>query len=216
MDIIATYKKMVMSLIPDNLEKQLSSEKGEIGEGMKYYLLAALVVDITLLISVGLQLALSGAGGAFEGADTAAIAGSSMIWILALLVIIPILLIILPFITTGLGFILCKILGGTGTFANQFYQFAIVASGLMVINSIVGLVPCLGGLIAFALSIYYIYPTFLIYRSVHKLSNVRAGFVAIFPWILLVLLVILLFVLFASAMAALLGSLSSVSGSSPY
>jgi hypothetical protein len=219
MDLIGLYKKMILSLVPENLKKQLSSEKGEIGEGIKYYLLAALVVDIIFLISMGLQIALSGAGTALEGGygDATGFLGLSVVLIVGILILIPVMMVVGSLITTGLGYILCRILGGTGTYANQFYHFAVVGGGLAVVNSIVGLVPCIGSLITLALSLYYIYPTFLIYRSVHKLSNTRAGFVALFPLILAIILLVVAVVLFASAMTALLGSMSSMNGGSyPY
>ncbi len=208
--VMEMYRKMVMSLMPDNLKKQLSAEKGEIGEGIKYYLLAALVVDVIFLISIGLQMLLVGASATTEGASAealAAIYGLSAVWIVALLILIPVLMVVMPLITTGLGYIVCKILGGKGTYANQFYHFAVVSSGLAVVTSLVGLVPCLGSLANLALSVYYLYPTFLIYRSVHKLSDGRAAIVTILPIIFLILALVLLFVLYASMMAALLGAM---------
>ena len=215
--VFELYKKMILSLVPENLKKQLKTEKGTIGKGVRYYLLAALVTDITLLISAGVQMFLTGAEGAIGGASGGQMAllfGFSTVWVLALLVIIPIFMVIIPFITAGLGYILCRILGGKGTFTNQFYHFSLIASGLAVITSLLDLIPCVGSLIGLILSVYYLYPTFLVYRSVHKLSNIRAGFVTILPVVLIIIAIILLVMLFASMMGALLASMASMAQAS--
>ena len=60
MDIIGVYKKMVMSLVPENLLKQLKGETGTVGEGIRYILIASLVSIAVALISIVLNLVLQG------------------------------------------------------------------------------------------------------------------------------------------------------------
>jgi|GEM_PF-3172622 len=212
MDIVGSYRKMILSLVPENLKTQLAKEKGTLGEGVKYYLLAALVVDIVLLISMLLQLSLSGVGGAYQSEYGAAAAGVSLVTMIVMLVIVPVLMIVGSLITTGLGYIVCRILGGTGTFENQYYHFAIVGGGVAVISMIFAFIPCLGPLVNVVLSLYFLYPTFLIYGGVHKLSNGKAAFVTLLPLIFAVILLLIAFIIFGSMMAAILGSMPTPTG----
>ncbi len=195
MSLIDLYKKMVLSLIPENLEKQLKTEKGTLGNGIKNVVLASLVVDLFVLLSMVLsmifQLFMSGVMSITTRSDWAmaamvTIGGFGVLTIMTL-VLIPIFLVLVTLIFTALAFILCKILGGKGTFTDQYYQFSIVGSGFLIVASILNLIPIVGGLFISLLGIYYLYPVFLVYRAVHKMSNMRAALAVIIPLIVMLL-----------------------------
>jgi len=183
--VLELYRKMLLSLVPKNLEAQLKKEKGGISQGIPYILLAALVVDITFLLSLATDPEMYEI--VYGGGDAA----FSAVILIVILLLIPIFMVLSLLFTVGLGYVFCRILGGKGTASNQFYHFAIAESGIMMLSSAVELIPCAGYFISLLLSLYFIYPTFLIYRGVHKLSNIRAAVIALFPYVLLVLLLVL-------------------------
>ncbi|HLC69189.1 MAG TPA: YIP1 family protein [Candidatus Bilamarchaeaceae archaeon] len=216
-DIIGSYKKMILSLMPDNLKKQLAKEKGSLGQAIIYILLTALVADIvviiSMLLSLGSNLAGLGMGGGENELAMAGFLGVTGIVVMAVYVIaIPIIMIFWAFIQTGVMWVLAKILGGKGSFTSQLYHFSIVGGGLTLITSLLSLIPCLGGLIAMVLGFYYLYPVYLVYKGVHQLSSGRAIALVLLPIVLLILLFVIIMILFAAAFASLLGALGAGGG----
>jgi hypothetical protein len=193
--VLELYEKMLRSLVPDNLKRQLEKEKGTITDGIRYILLASIIVDITFLLGLLFQYMLTGSFTVLEeeyGIDAVALT-------FLFLVFIPVFMVLSILITNALGFAFCHLLGGKGTYELQFYHFAIAESGLLMVTSFFEIVPCLGDLVSFGLSLYFIYPTFLIYKSVHKISDNRAALVALLPLIVGIILILLVFAVVGTA-----------------
>ncbi len=100
------------------------------------------------------------------------------------------------FIGTGIYHLIAKAFGGDGTFLEYAYSYLLFYTPIIIVSSIVGLVPFLGGLVSFALSIYAIVLQIFMTMAVHRLSGGRATLaVLILPIILFVLGIILVIVL---------------------
>lgn len=186
--ILKMYKKMFLSLIPDNLEKQLKSERGTLWDGTKYLLLSSTIPIIVSLFGLLLYLLVFGTISVLnETSDIFAITGGfSVLMFVIAIVVTPLLLVLGAFILNLISFIVCKILGGKGSYTDQFYHFSIPGGGMVMLNTILRMIPCAGAPLGMLLILYFLYPSFLIYRRVHKLSNVRAAIVALLPLLLLI------------------------------
>lgn len=208
MDLIGLYKKMILSLIPKNLEKQLKTEKGTLGDGIKNVLLASLVVDVVLLVAMLLQFLLIGsmAGMAGDYGDMAALGGGFGITTVIMLVLVPVIMVVTSLISTALAFVLCKILGGKGTFADQYFQFSILGSGATILGFILNIIPIAGSILASLLGLYYLYPVFMVYRGVHKFSNMKAALAVIIPIVLGAILAVLLMGYFIASLGSMMPS----------
>ncbi len=211
--VLDMYKKMVMSLMPENIKAQVAKEKGTLSDGLKYVLLTSLVVIIVEVLGIlldtflGMGQALGGVGQQ-SAIALGAIGGLGALGIVVTIIMIPIVQIISAFIMNGIVYILAKLLGGKGTFENQFYHIAILSGGLSVITGILGLVPCVGPLLSFILVVYYLYPLYLLYMGVHKLSSGRAIALILIPFLVIIVLAVIVAVLFAGMMTAMLGTMA--------
>ncbi len=205
MDLIGLYKKMILSLVPKNLEKQLKTDKGSLGDGIKNVLLASLVVDVALLIAMLLQFLFIGSmvGMAGDYGAMAALGGGFGITTIIMLILVPIIMVVTTLTLTVLSFILCKILGGKGTFADQYFQFSIVGSGVLILSSILNIIPVLGSMVVSLLGLYYLYPVFMVYRGVHKFSNMKAALAVLIPIVLAVILAVLFMGYFIASVASM-------------
>ncbi len=206
MDLIGLYKKMVLSLVPENLEKQLKTDKGTLGDGIKNVALASLVVAVFVLLAMLLQFAMLGATAGMSGeyGAMAGIGGGFLVTAIIMLILIPVGMVIFTLINTALSYIWCKILGGKGTYTDQYYQFSIVGSGLLIATSVLNLVPFVGSLVAGLLGLYYLYPVYLVYKGVHKLSSGRAIIAVILPLVLAIILVVMLVGYLVASLASLM------------
>lgn len=220
-DIIGSYKKMVFSLKPDNLKKQLAKEKGDLKQGLIYVLLASLIAVIAGIITTIGNFAFQGvAGGAATGGAGLGTAGLGMgLGIILTVVLTPIMSVVLSLLFTAITWGIAKVLGGVGSFGNQYYHFSIVGGaiggGIGIISAAVSIIPCLGGLVSLVLLAYSFYVAYLIYKSVHKLSSAKAAILVIIPIIIFIGLVIIAAVIFASMFATILAGMASGAGTVP-
>lgn len=91
------YKKMILSLVPDNLKRQLATEKGTLTDALTYVVLGDVLVTIGLLISVVISTLLSAAlyGGKITGETSGIYASILGVGLVANLVFV-VLLFLLP------------------------------------------------------------------------------------------------------------------------
>jgi len=206
MKVLQRYEQMFRSLAPENLKAQLKRTKGTLGDGAINIILASIISSIILLGMGVFQMAIVGTTSMVGDApfETALISGMSSTLIILIAIISPILMVISSLIVTGVMWAVAKLLGGKGTFTQQFFQFSYPMGGIVIISSVVGLVPCIGDLISIALSLYSLYIAFEIYRSVHKLDDARAILLVALPIILFILAIILIVVLFAGVIASII------------
>ncbi len=206
------YRKMLYSFVPDKLEKQIK-EKGTLVDGIKYVLLSSVsVIAVMVLYTILLSLL------AFIPLLTQQSSTDTVLWtvvslligLVILLLAVPLVLIVLSFIWSALTFVICKLLGGKATFANHYYHLSLIGGALTIFSALSVLIPCLGRFIVIALNLYYLYPSFIVYRGIHKLSNPRAALAALLPLVFAILLIAATIILgILSFIAALLGQSSS-------
>lgn len=126
---------------------------------------------------------------------------------------IPILLLVFSLLGTAITWALAKVLGGKGSFTDQFYHFSIPTGGLGILSSLASLIPCVGFLIQLVLIVYSWYLAYLIYKEVHQLTTGKAVAVVAIPIVFALLLVVIVALVMATAMAGLLASLGMGLGS---
>jgi hypothetical protein len=92
------------------------------------------------------------------------------------------------YLANGLTFLGAKVLGGTGSFTPQTYLVSLFTIPIGILASLVSLIPCLGALVALALSIYALILNVRVIKVVHNLTTGKA-IVAVL-WIVVVALLI--------------------------
>lgn len=121
--------------------------------------------------------------------------------------VIPIMLVIVGLIGSGLIWALAKILGGTGGYFEQTSAFSILFASAVLLAfpfSVLSGLPALGFifyLLGLAVGVYNLYNFFLVIREVHKVSDIRALAILAIPILTGAVLAMLVF----ASIAALLG-----------
>ncbi|GAB4435878.1 MAG: Yip1 family protein [Chloroflexi bacterium OHK40] len=105
-------------------------------------------------------------------------------------------------ITYGLG----RAFGGTGQFGELAYNLSLFAAPLSVIGSLLGLIPIVGGIAAFALSVYNLYLTYLAIQSGMNLPSNKALYVIIIEFVIATAIVLCFVLFFAVLVAAIMGA----------
>jgi hypothetical protein len=107
------------------------------------------------------------------------------------------------FIGMAILFVSAKIFGGTGSFLQQAYAFMLYTVPIQGAAAIVGIIPILGGLVGFALSIYGIVLAVFAMMASQRLSGGRAVAAVFLPAIIVALVFCaLLFIIIAAIAAA--------------
>lgn len=211
MSIVDRYTEMFQNVLPDNLKAQLKTKKGTLQDGAINVVLASIVVSFMMLVAMGLQMLLLGSISMVgdPSLDSAFGAGMGFAGAIAIAIVIPILSLVLSLVTTSVMWALARVLGGVGTYSDQFFQFSLPMGGLMMISALIGIIPCLGDIASFVLFFYSFYVAFLVYKSVHKLNDSRAIILVLLPIILIGILAILAVVLVAGFLTAAVSSVST-------
>ncbi|MGH2509253.1 MAG: YIP1 family protein, partial [Ktedonobacteraceae bacterium] len=158
---------------------------------------------IISLISVAISSALvssvlgSTAGTTF-GAFSSVIVGSAST---AAIVVV----IVEFFVVVGIQYLLAKAFKGNGRFVQQGYNYLLITSPISVINYVVGLIPILGGIIAFALAIYGLVLNVFAIMATHRLSGGKATWVVLIPIIAGIVLGLLCVVVLITVLASAAG-----------
>jgi hypothetical protein len=106
------------------------------------------------------------------------------------------------FIGMGILFVSAKIFGGTGSFLQQAYAFMLYSVPIQAASAIIGLIPILGGLASFALSIYGIVLAVFAMMASQRLEGGRAVAAVFLPLVIVLLLACALLLIVAAAVAA--------------
>ncbi len=107
------------------------------------------------------------------------------------------------FISVGIYHLFAKAFGGRGTFLPYMYSYLLFNVPLTLIAYLVVLIPILGTLVSFAISIYSIVLQVFMTMAVHRLSGGRATLaVLILPIIVTVLAIVFFIVVIALVAAA--------------
>ena len=114
-------------------------------------------------------------------------------------------IIIIPlsfFIGQGIIYLIAKAFGGTGTFLRQGYTYLLISVPLGIISSALGLIPILGGFVAFGLGIDGIVLQIFSLMAVHRLSGGKATAVVLIPIAIVIVLAIVVGIIVALAIVA--------------
>lgn len=125
--------------------------------------------------------------------------GFSFVIMLLVLILVPVSF----FVGTGISYLIAKAFDGKGTFLEQCYTTMLITAPVTFLNVLLRLIPFLGSLAAFALSIYSIILQIYALMAVHRVSGGKAALIYFIPWIALaviyvVFVSIMIFVLFSA------------------
>lgn len=179
--------------------------KGSLGDGVKdllvssipYAILSGIVTLVNELIFGGNIL-------------------SGILSFIMSVVLLPIVVLVAMLLGTGVVWVIAKVLGGKGTYTSQFYLSALVASGGLVISTVLVIptaIPLIGlifAIVSFVIGLYQIYLYMKLVRMTHSVSRVVAAISVLLP---LAVVAIILFVLFAAMVAAIMGSAAMMGAS---
>lgn len=111
---------------------------------------------------------------------------------------------LLFFISVGILYITAKAFKGQGTFLEQSYTGLLFQAPLGILSSLLALVPIVGSLAAFALSIYSIILNIFSIMAVHRLSGGKATAVVFIPALIVFVLLCGLAIVIVGLIAATL------------
>ncbi len=106
----------------------------------------------------------------------------------------------------GVVYLLGRAFGGTGEFGELAYGFALFSAPLAVISSVGGIIPLVGGFIAFAVWIYSLYLTYLAIQSGMNLPANKALYVILILFAIVLAIALCVGIFFAAIIAAILGA----------
>jgi hypothetical protein len=118
------------------------------------------------------------------------------------------------FISSGIYFVIAKILGGKGGYMAQTLGIVLVSGGIVLLAAPLNLlsaIPCLGfafALAGAAVALYGLYSQWKMIKKVHEMSGLRAAAVILIPIIIVVVIAIIAAVVMGAALVGL-GALGS-------
>src|SRR5262249_34604270 len=108
------------------------------------------------------------------------------------------------FIVVGILFLVARLLGGRGTMLELSYASSLSYVPLQGLSALVGLIPFLGGIVAFALGIYQLVLTVFAIAASQRLTLGRATMTVLLPAFAAFFLACLLAAAFAAVLAGTL------------
>ncbi|MDD2655320.1 MAG: YIP1 family protein [Candidatus ainarchaeum sp.] len=155
------------ALFPAKLAAMVKKEKGSVGEGLKYLVLAGV---ISILLSM-VSLTVSGTGTLMQAAD---FIGQVVLLVLGLVVAL-----VAIWLTAWLVSALLK---GKAEFGQLFFALSVPASAIQIVSAVVmfilGFIPMLGlavaGIIGLLLWLYGFYLAYVVFRAVYGFEMMNA------------------------------------------
>jgi hypothetical protein len=89
--------------------------------------------------------------------------------------------------STGIYFLVAKLLGGTGSFEAQTYLLAAIVAPMTIITSFLGFIPFLGGCLSFVLVIYQLVLFYFAIKVAHNFDSTKTVMVILIPVIVVFL-----------------------------
>ncbi|MFH0971630.1 MAG: YIP1 family protein [Candidatus Micrarchaeota archaeon] len=105
-------------------------------------------------------------------------------------ILFPLFLIFVGVLVNILNFIFSKLVGGQGTFSQQFYLWSLYTAPIMVLVGLFSQIPYLGAIANFLIGIFGLVMLFWSLKEVHQYSSFKAIVVMILPGLVLIALVI--------------------------
>lgn len=107
-------------------------------------------------------------------------------------------------IFNAIVYVVAKVLNGKGSFGTQFHLSALVMVPVAIVNAALGIIPVLGGLLGFLVSLFGIWLDILAVKEAHGFSTARAAAAVLVP-IVVLLVIAMIFVAMFIALAGVLG-----------
>jgi hypothetical protein len=118
----------------------------------------------------------------------------------------PIAMVIAWLLMSVVLFIFAKLLGGKGGYGVQSHLIALYLAPLMVVMTVLGLIPVVGGIIGLLLELYSLYLLTMALKSAHGFDTVKAALVWLIPAILMA---VLAFVMVGALLGGIMGGYMS-------
>jgi hypothetical protein len=112
-------------------------------------------------------------------------------------------------VVVGTQYLLAKAFKGSGNYEQQGYNFLLFYTPVAIINSLLGWIPYLGGLIVFATSIYALILNVFSIMAAHRLSGGKASGVVFIPIGVAIVLGLLFLLIFVVWIASIFHSITS-------
>lgn len=179
---------------------EMEKTKANTMAAIKTFAIYGAVIGFLIGILFAVFASILGAAGAVLGAGQNPIVSSIAGLGLAAIIVMPILMAILSIVGAAIGyglyFLIAKLLGGTGTFEQNYYLGSRLLWPLLagyILVSIIGIIltmihPLLGMIINLAWLLYMFYLTIVLIAVANAISKLRAFVVWLIPLIILTLL----------------------------
>ena len=139
-------------------------------------MLYSVVVSLLIIVAINI-LPLLGFSELFSGYDEFTFLAISL---LCGLVFVPLSF----YLSNGVYYIGARLLGGTGSFNTQTYLMSLFTVPLGVLVQAISLIPCLGALASFIISLYMVLLTLRVMRVTHGLTFGRTLLSVFYPYLL--------------------------------
>jgi hypothetical protein len=159
-------------------------------DNLLWALIYSVIAGVINAVLAAISLQISGTGASMGSAIGSGIFGT----IIGLL------------ISWGITFGLGRAFGGTGSFGELAWDFALFSAPLTVASSILNLIPFIGGIAVIALAIYNFYLSYLAIQSGMNLPSQKALYVILIEVAIFVVIVVCIALVFGAAFAALMNS----------
>jgi hypothetical protein len=159
-------------------------------DNLLWALIYSVIAGVINAVLAAISLQISGTGASMGSAIGSGIFGT----IIGLL------------ISWGITFGLGRAFGGTGSFGELAWDFALFSAPLTVASSILGLIPFIGGIAAIALAIYNFYLSYLAIQSGMNLPSQKALYVILIEVAIFLVIAVCIGVIFGAAFAAMMNS----------
>ncbi|PIT84635.1 hypothetical protein COU37_01785 [Candidatus Micrarchaeota archaeon CG10_big_fil_rev_8_21_14_0_10_45_29] len=178
------YKNVVLKPKP-TFANEAKKENLKIMDGYKHFLIGGAIYSVFFIPYYLLMQSLSSAF------SSSAIAAKTMISFPVTIVLNLLTILIGPFITVGIYYVIAAILGGKCKFNKLFYLVSLYTAPFLIITSILlylNLIPCLGALILLAVVLYGFYVLTIAIKSAYKFSTLKAVVVWLVPTLVMVVI----------------------------
>jgi len=170
-------------------------------DGLVPYVLAAVVSAIMFFLGqlLGLSFGASAMGAAFD--VVGALIGA---------VFVLVAVVVFSLLEAALLWIIAMALGGKASYAKLYYLLSTFCVPISIITAVVGMIPCLGGLISLILGIYTLVLLVIAMKRLYGFDTAKAAItVIVFFVVLLAIILVLAVVIFGVAVLGALGSMAA-------
>lgn len=109
---------------------------------------------------------------------------------------------VVPLVMNAVVWVMAKLLGGKGSYSDQFYLYSLFGAPVMLVSGVLSIVPIVGGLIGGLLSLYSLYPLTMALKQVHGFDTMKAVIAWLVPGIIVAIIAVIVGAAIIAMMAA--------------